>query len=304
VTGDLVAHVAVGDVTQVGPLAIWGTTDITTSAGNVTLTDVANSFVGAVSADTSGTLSLTSAGPLTLGEVKTVGDTDLKSVGQLDLGTSVFGAKINANSGGFDIIQSGPIKVGGNSNFDAGSAKIDLFNPKNAWSGSILYKGGIVMINHPQLMNAVNAGTLVVRVETSVVQPVKASATPMGTATASGGASTAAGGDGAVSVAVARPASNGQTGLITVAVSAEAAAPGRSFSFSIESHVPAAAAANTDVRVTQVDGKPLPEWLRYEAATKTFVATTVPPGAFPLQLKVGIGGVETLMVINEKPPGK
>jgi hypothetical protein len=58
------------------------------------------------------------------------------------------------------------------------------------------------------------------------------------------------------------------------------------------------------VKVTQVDGKPLPEWLRYEAGTKTFVATTVPPGAFPLQLKVGIGGVETLMVINEKPPGK
>jgi hypothetical protein len=161
------------------------------------------------------------------------------------------------------------------------------------------------MINHPQLMNAVNAGTLVVRVETSVVQPVQASATPMGTVTASGGAATrAAGGDGAVSIAVARPASNGQTGLITVAVSSEVAAPGRSFSFSIEAHVPAAAVATTDVRVTQVDGKPLPEWLRYEAATKTFVATTVPPGAFPLQLKVGIGGVETLMVINEKPPGQ
>jgi hypothetical protein len=91
--------------------------------------------------------------------------------------------------------------------------------------------------------------------------------------------------------------------LITVAVSSEVAAPGRSFSFSIESQIPATAVANTEVLVTQVDGKPLPEWLRYEAATKTFVATSVPPGAFPLQLKVGIGGVETLMVINEKPPG-
>jgi hypothetical protein len=105
-------------------------------------------------------------------------------------------------------------------------------------------------------------------------------------------------------VAVARPAAPGEQGLITVAVSSEAAAPGRSFSFSLEAHVPAATATNTDVRVTQVDGKPLPEWLRYEPESKTFVATTVPPGAFPLQLKVGIGGVETLMVINEKPPGK
>ena len=230
----------------------------------------------------------------------------MKSQGKVDLGTSVFGAKVNVNSGGFDIVQSGPIKVGGNSNFEAGSAKIDLFNPKNQWSGSILYKGGIVMINHPQLMNAVNAGTLVVRAETSMAPAAKVSAPAStgGSATNTSSSGAASGDKSAVSIAVARPASANQTGLITVAVSSEVAAPGSSFSFSLESHVPTAAAANTEVRVMQADGKPLPDWLRYEAGTKTFVATTVPPGAFPLQLKVGIGGVETLMVINEKPPGK
>ena len=305
VTGNLMATVNQGDLTQTGPLTVGGKTDLLTATGNVTLANTANSFADLVSVDTAGTLKLTSGGPLTLGQVKTVGDTDLQSNGKLDLGTSVFGAKVNANSGGFDIVQTGPIKVGGNSNFEAGSAKIDLFNPKNQWSGSILYKGGIVMINHPQLMNAVNAGTLVVRAETSSVQPAKVSApTSTGTPAANVPSSGTANGDSAVSVAVTRPASSNQTGLITVAVSSEAAAPGRSFSFSIESQVPAAATTNTEVRVTQADGKPLPEWLRYEAATKTFVATTVPPGAFPLQLKVGIGGVETLMVINEKPPGK
>ena len=159
------------------------------------------------------------------------------------------------------------------------------------------------MINHPQLMNAVNAGTLVVRVETSAVLPAKVSAPSLGAALPPRASSGATTGDGAVSIAVARPATTGQTGLITVAVSPEVASPGRSFSFSIESYVPATAPAPTDVRVTQVDGKPVPEWLRYEPATKTFVATTVPPGAFPLQLKVGIAGVENLMVINEKPPG-
>jgi hypothetical protein len=293
VTGDLIAQVAQGDVTQTGALIVGGKTDITATAGNVTLTESANSFVGKVSADTSGTLSLTSSGPLILDKVTTVGDTLLSSHGKLDLGTSTFGAKFKANSGGFDIVQTGPIKIGGNSDFDAGSAKIDLFDPKNSWSGSILYKGGIVMINHPQLMNAVNAGTLVVRVETSVMQPVKVSAPPVSSASSSTVA--------AVSVAVARPATNGQTGLITVAVSPEAAAPGKSFSFSIEAHVSAGSSANTDVRVTQMDGKPLPDWLRYEPETKTFVATAVPPGAFPLQLKVGVAGVETMMVINEKP---
>jgi hypothetical protein len=269
----------------------------------VTLTQPDNLLDGAVNVETKGTLSLTTAGPLTLDKVTTVGDTVLLTNGKVDLGTSTFGSKITVKTGGFEIMQSGPIKVGGNSNFDAGSAKIDLFNPKNSWSGSILYKGGIVMINHPQLMNAVNAGTLVVRVETTVVQPTKVSAPATAGAASTGNTSSATNGDSSVSIAVARPASSAQTGLISVAVSSDVAAPGRSFSFSIESHVPAAA-ANSEVKVMQVDGKPLPEWLRFEPATKTFVATTVPPGAFPLQLKVGIGGVETLMVINEKPPGK
>ena len=313
VLGNLNLNVAQGDLTQVGPIKIGGITTLLTQKGNVTLTNADNLFDGLVDVNTSGSLSLSTTGPLTLGKVTTVGDTVLIAHGKVDLGTSTFGAKINVNSGGFEIMQSGPIKVGGNSNFDAGSAKIDLFNPKNTWSGSILYKGGIVMINHPQLLNAVNAGTLVVRVETTTnVQSVRM-VTPAASANtdAIGGARTSAaqqvtsGGEGSsVTVAVARPASAGETGLITVAVSSEAAAPGRSFSFSLEAHVTAATSANTDVRVTQVDGKPLPEWLRYEPSTKTFIATSVPPGAFPLQLKVGVGGVETLMVINEKPPGK
>jgi Repeats of unknown function (DUF5649) len=313
VLGDLNVNVAQGDLTQTGPLKVSGITTLATKTGNVTLTQPDNLLDGAVNVETKGTLSLTTAGPLTLDKVTTVGDTVLLTNGKVDLGTSTFGSKITVKTGGFEIMQSGPIKFGGNSNFDAGNAKIDLFNPKNQWSGSILYKGGIVMINHPQLLNAVNAGTLVVRVETnSNLQSVRVAApSAAANSNAIGGASTStaqqvttSGEGSAVTVAVARPASVGETGLITVAVSSEAAAPGRSFSFSLEAHVPAVTSSNVDVRVTQVDGKPLPEWLRYEPTTKTFVATSVPPGAFPLQLKVGIGGVETLMVINEKPPGQ
>jgi len=51
--------------------------------------------------------------------------------------------------------------------FDAGTAKIYLMEPKNVWKGGILYKGGIIQINHPQLLNAVSAGLLLVRVESS-----------------------------------------------------------------------------------------------------------------------------------------
>jgi hypothetical protein len=230
-----------------------------------------------------------------------VGDTVLNSHGKLDLGTSIFGAKITANSGGFDIMQSGPIKVGGNSNFDAGSAKIDLFNPKNAWSGSILYKGGIVMINHPQLMNAVNAGTLVVRVETSVAQPAKVSAPAPAQSTNATADPGATGKGSDVTVSVSRPATATQTGLVTVTVSAEAASTGKGFAFALSDHIPADVPKTAQVAVTQLDGKALPDWLRYDAQTQKVVATSPPPGAFPIQIKAIMGGVETVIVITEQP---
>jgi hypothetical protein len=48
-----------------------------------------------------------------------------------------------------------------------------------------------------------------------------------------------------------------------------------------------------------MDGRALPDWLRFDTNTKTFVATNVPAGAFPLQLKVGVGATESVMVIKE-----
>ena len=298
VKGDLTATVAQGDITQTGPLVVTGKSDLRAQGGNITLTNTANTFGDAVSAKTSASLSLTSNGPLTLGEVTTVGDTVLISQGKVDLGTSTFGAKINVNSGGFDIIQSGPIKVGGNSNFDAGTAKIDLFNPKNQWSGSILYKGGIVMINHPQLMNAVNAGTLVVRTETAMATPsAKVSATPVRVPAAA-----PEGDKGAdVSVRVSRPATANQSGLVTVTVSAEAASSSKGFAFTLAEHLPSDLPKTAPLAVTQLNGQPLPEWLRYDAQTQKVVATAPPPGAFPIQIKANLGGVETVIVITEQP---
>jgi hypothetical protein len=305
VAGDLSLRVATGDITQVGPLLVGGQTDIVAVVGAVTLTDPSNRFDGRVSVDTPEDLKLTASGGLSMGVVNIGKTTNLQSHGIIDMGTqSVYMGKLKVNSGGFEIMQSGPLKAGADEDFDAGTAKIELYHPRNVWLGALFYKGGIIMINHPQLLNAVNAGTLIVRVETSVIEPAKVSASvTSGSASANPAPSNAAQGNGAISIAVARPASATQSGVIAVAVSSEVAAPGRSFSFSIESHVPAAA-TSAEVKITQVDGKPLPEWLRFEPATKTFVATTLPPGAFPLQLKVGIGGVETLMVINEKPQGK
>jgi len=52
-----------------------------------------------------------------------------------------------------------------------------------------------------------------------------------------------------------------------------------------------------------VDGKPLPDWIRYEPETRTFTANAVPAGAFPLQISIGVGGAESVVVIQEQPPG-
>ncbi|MEY3674422.1 MAG: hypothetical protein RJB47_1130, partial [Pseudomonadota bacterium] len=188
----------------------------------------------------------------------------------------------------------------GSTNFDAGNAKIELFNPYNQWRGGITFKGGIILINHPVLMNAVNAGTLIMRAETSM--PAQTAVVQIG-----GGkpsmlqplAETPRLGP-AVSVKVDQPSANNANGLITVALSSETAAPGRSFSFEIDPKVLTNQPANTNLKISQADGKPLPDWLRYEADTKTFTAKDIPASAFPLQLKVSVGGQETTMVIREQ----
>jgi hypothetical protein len=101
-------------------------------------------------------------------------------------------------------------------------------------------------------------------------------------------------------VKVDQPSANNGNGLITVALSSETVAPGRSFSFEIDPKMLANQPDNTSLTISQADGKPLPDWLRYEADTKTFTAKDIPAGAFPLQLKVGVGGQETTMVIQEQ----
>jgi hypothetical protein len=258
---------------------------------------------GFVNIDTKGTFNINTPGPLTFGTIKTGSDSKIITQGKVDLGTATFEGTLDVTSGDFEITQSGPGKFGGNTNFDAGTAKIDLFNPFNLWKGSIVYKGGIVMINHPQLLNATNAGTLIVRVETTVVTPasapkvVVAAVSPAAKAPEQG--SIPKGAD--IAVSVNRAPSSVQSGLVTVTVSSEVAANGKGFAFALLDHIPADMARSTQVSVSQIDGKPLPDWLRFEPATQKVIATSPPPGAFPIQIKANLGGVETVIVITEQP---
>ena len=298
VTGNLQATTTTGDITQTGALAVTGTSNLIATAGNITLTNTANSFGGRVSIDTPQALQLTTSGALSMGEVNVGLTTNLQSHGVLDMGTSsVYTGKLKVNSGGFDIMQSGPLKAGADEDFDAGNAKIDLFNPKNLWMGALYFKGGIIMINHPQLLNAVNSGALMVRAETSIPMSAKVGGDlSMPIAQAGNVSSTSS-----VSVVVNRVPTAAQTGVIQVQVAADAASAGKSFSFELDPHAVAGHSDNAPLKMAQMDGKPLPNWLKFDANTKTFTAHEVPRGAFPLQIKISVGNTETVVVIKEKP---
>jgi hypothetical protein len=276
----------------VNEINVIGKTNL--EASNIELANNGNTLVDKVTVKAS-SLKLTVDGPLTMDKVQVSGQADLKSTGTLNLGTGTYGAKLKANSGGSDIIQSGPIKFVGDTDFDAGNAKIDLFDPNNLWTGILSFKGGIIMINHPVLMNAVSAATLVVRVETTIPTGTKVAASSNVASVKADTASVKTD----ISVSTLRQASSNESGLITVGLSGEAAAPGRSFSIDMAEHIPAGSTPNAQTKVTQMDGKPLPDWLKFDSATKTFVATNVPAGAFPLQLKVGVGPAEAVIVIQQ-----
>jgi hypothetical protein len=174
-----------------------------------------------------------------------------------------------------------------------------------------LFKGGIVLINHPILINAVSAGTLNVRTIATIqtAQTVR-TATPAASlsksdASQSSNAPISSGsgsGSSAISISVERPAAANQSGLISVSLASDIAAPGKSFSFTLEASAVSNAPAANEVRVMQMDGKPLPDWIRYEPTTRTFTANAVPAGAFPLQIRLGVGGAESVVVIQEQPP--
>jgi hypothetical protein len=103
-----------------------------------------------------------------------------------------------------------------------------------------------------------------------------------------------------VSVSLVREPSVQQTGIITVSVPKEMATAGAGFTFPLPEQAVAGTAANAPIRVTTIAGGPLPAWLRFVPATRTFVAAAVPDGAFPVQVAVTVGTHRSTVVISER----
>jgi hypothetical protein len=54
------------------------------------------------------------------------------------------------------------------------------------------------------------------------------------------------------------------------------------------------------VPVTTVSGKPLPSWIRYDAASKSFIVYDAPSGALPMEVAITVNGKRTVLRISEK----
>ena len=116
----------------------------------------------------------------------------------------------------------------------------------------------------------------------------------------SGGGSgpTGSTGSGGISVSMVREPSVQQGGIITVSVPKEMATTGSGFSFPLPTQI-AEAASGTNIRVTTISGQALPAWLKYDLEGKTFTASAVPDGAFPMQVVVTVGGNRSTILISE-----
>jgi hypothetical protein len=315
VSGNLALSTSQGSIAQTGPLSVGGTTNFVATSGPIDLSNSLNSFAGKVSVQTPLALTLDTSGPLTIATADVLGATNLVAHGNVDLGTSKYLGTLNVTSGNGVIMQTGPIKVGSNTNLNAGSGEINLFNPGNSWSGTFLYKAGILLVNHPQILAAgTSAGSLNVRIQPTVqevqtltvsrVGPPSTALTLSSSASSGAGSvnapttASAGGSNPLISVAVERPPAAGQPGLISVSVSPALASSAKGFSFELDPKV-IGQSNPSEVKAVQMDGTPLPKWIHYDSDTKSFVAQSVPDGALPLQIKVIAGSSDSVVVIQE-----
>ena len=148
-TGNLSAA-SVGDITQTGTLTVGGTSNLSSSLGDIVLTDPNNTFGGLVTA-AANEIGLTASGNLST-QLTAIGDANVTASGNLAVaGTAVnlttssggatsFGA--TTLTGGLtttavgDITQTGAIITGAASSITSTTGDITLTNPGNRFSGA------------------------------------------------------------------------------------------------------------------------------------------------------------------------
>ena len=101
-------------------------------------------------------------------------------------------------------------------------------------------------------------------------------------------------------VSLVREPARQQSGMVTVMVPKQIAQGAAGFSFPLPAQLVEAAAVNREqVVASTTSGAPLPSWLTYDNASKSFTATAAPAGSLPLQVMLTIGVQQAVIVITE-----
>ncbi len=103
--------------------------------------------------------------------------------------------------------------------------------------------------------------------------------------------------DGIVVSMVQEPTAQGN-GMVSVLVPKDMIMRTGGFSFALPEKV--ATADTSALNVTTMGGDPLPSWLQFNPATKTFTATAVPAGGLPLHVVISTGDTQVTIVIGER----
>ena len=308
--GGLAVSSTGGNITQAAGtgLNVHGASTFAASNGanpaDVILDSAANDFVSAVALRGRNLVIHDSAGHLTLGQVTASGTLEASSTaGDIlqDLGSAIS----VAGSAAFNT--SGPgarILLAAGNNFAGGLTVSDSLPPADA----VVLVPAAPTLAMPTPENAPPE----ISAPTSPVAPSAANVTTVSTPTSgatespvsvtsasapqeSGADKVAATNTSGLSILVVREPSGQQSGLVVVRLPESAAAGG--FRFVLPERL-SEGSTTPAISVSLADGTPLPNWLRFDAESRTVQAASVPPGVLPLKLGVRIGNVVTIIEIS------
>jgi len=205
---------SVGDITQTGAIVTGAPSSITSSTGDITLTNPGNSFFGATSFSgvdvtvaaagnlnaliaATGNASVTTAGNLTVGGTAT--NLSTSSAGATSFGTTTLTGGLTTTSVG-NITQTGPIVTGAPSSITSTTSNITLNNAGNSFFGATSLAGTNVTVAAAGNLNALvaatgnaavtAAGNLTVGGTANSLTTVSGGTTAFGTTTLAGGLTT------------------------------------------------------------------------------------------------------------------
>ena len=108
------------------------------------------------------------------------------------------------------------------------------------------------------------------------------------------------GGNPQVTVSLVRSPALDVAGVIAVSVPREMVAQVAGFRFPVPAQLFVGTTANAIATVNLPNGEPLPSWLQFVPETRSFVAASVPQGAFPVRVVMTVEGRSSTIVISER----